>query len=162
MTRNERSARKELRALIGSALTRETALSEEATRRVVNRILRQSRRIAEIGQAFSAGACDTSTVAKAAVVAAAEPDALSAPASQVTVQVFDPYAIGAVVTLQRHGADALRDRLAAIASIDHLVSLATAQNLALKATGWSDADELRTAIIRSAEQRLAERRAAAS
>lgn len=158
MAHTVRSARKELRALIERAVAKEHGLSEAASRRIVNRILRQSQRIAELGEALRAG--ETRAVSETAVEAPATPE--PAPSSVPPVQVFDPYAIGAVVTLQRHGVDALRDRLAAIASIEHLVSLATAQNLALKTTGWSDADELRSAIIHSAEQRLAERRAAAS
>ena len=150
----KRAARKALRAVIEAALAREAGLAEDARQRIVNRILRQSHRIAEIGAALRE--------AEAATPARVAPPT-EAPQHQVQtapVQVFDPYAIGAVVTLQRDGADALMDRLSAISSIEHLVSLATAQNLALKA-GWSNADELRAAIVCSAEQRLAERRAAA-
>jgi 3-oxoacyl-ACP reductase-like protein len=145
----ERSARKELRAVVERALAKEAELSEGAKRRVVNRILRQSDRIAEIGEAL----CAAAAAAPVAIstVAATEPEP----------QDFDPYAIGAVVTLQRHGADALLDRLAGIKSVENLRSLAVAQNLALK-TDWSNADQLRVAIVQSAEQRLAERRAAAS
>lgn len=141
----ERSARKELRALIEGALAKEPGLSDGAARRVANRILRQSSRLAEIGQALG-----VVEVQEAAVVEVEAP-----------VQEFDPYSIGAVVTLQRLGAGGLLDRLAGIKSVENLRSLAVAQNLSLK-TEWSNADELRTAIVHSAEQRLAERRAAAS
>jgi len=155
MSRAKHSPRKALRAVIEDALAREAGLAEDARRRVVNRILRQSHRIAEIGAAL-----------RAAEAAAPMPVVRLSEASQhqthaAPVQVFDPYAIGVVVTLQRHGADALLDRLSAISSVEHLVSLAAAQNLALEA-GWSNADELRAAIVCSAEQRLADRRAAAS
>lgn len=146
MTLTERSARKELRAVVARALAKETGIPEGAARRVANRILRQSDHIAEIGAALRAA----KEAPQPAAVPAAEPP-----------QAFDPYAIGAVVTLQRAGADALMDRLSAIGSVEHLVSLAAAQNLAVK-PGWSTADELRAAIIACAEQRLAERRAAAS
>jgi hypothetical protein len=144
----ERSARRELRALVERALAKEAELSEGAKRRVVNRILRQSGRIAEIGEALCVPVAATSATP---TVAEIEPGP----------QEFDPYAIGAVVTLQRLGADALLDRLAAIKSVENLRSLAVAQNLALK-SDWSNADQLRAAIVQSAEQRLAERRAAAS
>ncbi|WP_295558996.1 hypothetical protein [uncultured Hyphomicrobium sp.] len=153
MTRTQRSARNKLRALIGTVLDKEHDLSDEAKRRIVNRILRQSDRVAEFGAALSEARGEPQTTAPAAPSAEVEPPP--------PIQVFDPYAIGAVVTLQRHGAHALMDRLSAIGNVEHLVTLASAQNLALKA-GWSNADELCAAIVQCAEQRLAERRAAAS
>ena len=151
MTRKERSARKDLRALIERAVAKEAALPEGAARRIVNRILRQSARVAEIGAALSGSIREPKPPAAACAPAApAEPQ-----------EVFDPYAIGAVVTLHRHGAGVLMDRLSEITRVEDLTRLAAAQNLAVR-TGWSTADELRAAIVRSAEQRLAERRAAAS
>jgi hypothetical protein len=128
-------------------LAKEPGLSDGVARRVTNRILRQSSRLAEIGEALG-----VVEVQEAVVVEVEAP---------VPVQEFDPYSIGAVVTLQRLGAGGLLDRLAGIKSVENLRSLAVAQNLSLK-TEWSNADELRTAIVHSAEQRLAERRAAAS
>lgn len=139
------SARKELRTLIERALAREAEIPEAAARRVVNRILRQSDRIADLGVALRAA------VAERPAPARIEPQE----------EAFDPYAIGAVVTLQRSGPEALMERLATISRTEDLVSLAAAQNLSLKAA-WSDAEELRAAIVESAAQRLAERRAAAS
>ncbi len=141
----KRSARKELRVLIEGALAKEAALSADASRRVVNRILRQADRIADLG--CSLRAAETRQPA-AAPITASQPE-------------FDPFAIGAVVTLQRLGADGLMDRLGAIGSVENLRCLAVAQNLSLR-TDWSTAEELRLAIVRGAEQRLAERRAAAS
>ncbi len=159
MTLTERSARKELRALIERAVAREDGLPDGTARRVANRILRQSGRIAELGEALRATGENplptrTSAVGSASVVSAAAAMIEPAPA-------FDPYEVGAVVTLHRHGAGALLDRLSGISSVENLISLAKAQNLALK-SGWSGADELRAAIVSCAEQRLAERRAAAS
>lgn len=151
MARNRRSARKELRALVARAVEKEPGLPEGAARRIVDRILRQSGRLAEIGAALSADApAAKSPVGACAPVGPAEP-----------AEAFDPYALGAVVTLHRHGAGVLMERLVEITRIEDLAHLAAAQNLAVK-PGWSTADELRAAIVRSAEQRLAERRAAAS
>lgn len=150
-----RSARKELRALIERALAKEDGLSEAATRRVVNRILRQSGRIAEISGTLRA--------AETPVVSAemARPAAVHVQVQVEARAAFDPYCFGAVVTLQRLGPNALLARLAAITRVEDLRSFAVAQSLALPA-GWSSADELRAAIVRGAEERLAERRAAAS
>jgi len=159
MTRTERSARKELRTLISCAMSKERGLSDEAVRRVVNRILRQSDRLAELGGVLKTARSDVPEARPAPVAA---PQAESRAELQAEpVETFDPYEIGAVVTLHRLGAPGLMDRLSGIASVDNLVSLARAQNLALK-SGWSTADELRAAIVTCAEQRLAERRAAAA
>lgn len=153
MTRTARSARKELRALIEHAVLREAGLPEGAARRIANRILRQTDHIAEIGGALRA----TEVSPRPAVVpsAARQVEPVEPP------QAFDPYEIGAVVTLHRHGAGVLMDRLSSISRVEDLKMLASAQNLAV-GPAWSTADELRAAIVACAEQRLAERRAAAS
>lgn len=157
MTRTVRSARKELRALIERAVAKEAGLSDDARRRIVNRVLRQSDRIADLGQGLRA----SQPVAVVESAPAELPPESQGGFEHVFEPAFDPYAIGAVVTLQRLGPAALMDSLCTITSVENLVSLAQAQNLSLKA-GWSTADELRAAIVSCAEQRLAERRAAAT
>lgn len=82
------------------------------------------------------------------------PEATTAPA-------FDPYAFSAVVVLTKSGKDGLMKRLAAIERPEHLKKLADAQHLAVDAALSSTA-ELRSAIVKAAEQRIANRRAAAS
>lgn len=153
MTRSERLARKELRALIMHAFAREPGLPDGVARRVADRLLRQSGRLADLAGALREPSTPPATEAARLVTPAA--------VSAEPEPVFDPYEIGAVVTLQRLGPSALLDRLSGVSSVANLVSLATAQNLSLKA-GWSNAEELRAAIVTCAEQRLAERRAAAS
>ncbi len=74
---------------------------------------------------------------------------------------FDPYAFSAVVVLTKTGKDGLLKRLAAIDRAEHLKKLADAQHLAVDASLSSIAD-LRAAIVKAAEQRIANRRAAAS
>ncbi|MBN8910458.1 MAG: hypothetical protein J0H65_00050 [Rhizobiales bacterium] len=154
MTRTERSARKELRVLIERAVLREGGLPDGAARRIANRILRQTERVAEIGAALRPAQASPQPAAAPSADGPAAPVAETAPA-------FDPYEIGAVVTLHRHGADVLMERLAAITRIEDLRMLASAQNLAIS-PGWSTAEELRAAIVSCAEQRLAERHAAAT
>lgn len=157
MTHTVRSARRELRTLIERAVAKEAGLSDDARRRIVNRVLRQSDRIADIGEGLRASA----PVVVAETAPAEPPPANETGFEHVFEPAFDPYAIGAVVTLQRLGPAALMDSLCTITSVENLVSLAQAQNLSLKA-GWSTADELRAAIVSCAEQRLEERRAAAT
>ncbi|MBA4173287.1 MAG: hypothetical protein C0511_11735 [Hyphomicrobium sp.] len=74
---------------------------------------------------------------------------------------FDPYAFSAVVVLTKTGKDGLLKRLSAIDRAEHLKKLADAQHLAIDRT-LDSPDALRHAIIKAAEQRIADRRAAAS
>lgn len=74
---------------------------------------------------------------------------------------FDPYAFSAVVVLTRSGKDGLMKRLATIDRPEHLRSLADAQHLAVDKS-LSTPAELRAAIIKATEKRIANRRAAAS
>lgn len=89
-----------------------------------------------------------------ATTAAAVPEAVTAPA-------FDPFAFSAVVVLTRQGKAALLKRLGSIDTAANLIALADAQHLAID-RGLEDLDRLRQAIVKGAEQRIADRRAAAS
>jgi hypothetical protein len=135
------SARKELRAIFERAVRAAPGLPEPAVRRVVNRLMRQQKLIVELGGKLHV----------------AEQTGRAKPPREAA---FDPYAFGAVVTLQRLGRDGLMERLAAIESTEHLKALAHAQHLPVDG-GLVDASELRAAIVRGAERRIAERRAAA-
>jgi hypothetical protein len=74
---------------------------------------------------------------------------------------FNPFAFSATVLFARTGRDGLMKRLAEIKSADNLRALAEAQHLGID-TGLSKLDDLRRAIVKAAEQRLADRKAAAS
>ena len=74
---------------------------------------------------------------------------------------FDPFAFSAVVVMSRQGRDGLLSKLSEIGDIAHLRQLADAQHLAFDRS-LTDADALREAIVKGAEQRIADRRAAAS
>lgn len=74
---------------------------------------------------------------------------------------FDPYAFSAMVVLAKTGKDGLQKRLADIKSAADLRALADAQHLAVN-TALKKPDELRKAIVAATEQRLADRKAAAS
>lgn len=84
----------------------------------------------------------------------AEPEPAPEPA-------FDPYAFSAVVVFARAGREALLERLAGIDNVTHLRQLAEAQHLVIDKSVTA-ADDIRAAIIAGVEQRLADRRAAAS
>ena len=74
---------------------------------------------------------------------------------------FDPYAFSATVVLAKTGREGLIRRLADIKTVEHLKKFADAQHLGID-RNLAKADELRKAIVAAAEQRLADRRAAAS
>lgn len=76
-------------------------------------------------------------------------------------KAFDPYAFSAIVILARTGRDGLMKRLAEIKSADNLKALAEAQHLAID-RNLKKVDDLRKAIAAATEQRLADRKAAAS
>lgn len=159
MTRSEQLARKEIRAIVTRAVSMEAGVSQAATRRIINRILRESERLADIGKRLDASV----QTSPAQTLTPQELAAMQAPVVVLEGEHddFDPYAIGAVVTLHKLGAGGLMERLVTVASTKNLERLARAQNLAINGS-WSNADELRAAIVQCAEQKLAERRAAAS
>lgn len=74
---------------------------------------------------------------------------------------FDPFAFSIVAVLSRKGRDALLARLTEIQSLDDLRQLAEAQHIAVD-HGVQDVEDLRQAILKGAERRIAARRAAAS
>ena len=87
---------------------------------------------------------------------------LPAPASKTKpASAFDPFAFSLPVVLTKTGRDGLMKRLADIKSTENLKTLAEAQHLAIPPS-LKKADELRKAIVTATEQRLADRKAAAS
>jgi hypothetical protein len=74
---------------------------------------------------------------------------------------FDPFAFSAVAVMARKGAAGLLAELGRISDPSNLRQLAEAQHLVIAETS-GDPEALRQAIVRATEQRIAERRAAAS
>lgn len=83
------------------------------------------------------------------------------PAPPATAAPFDPFAFSPIVVLVKTGKDGLMKRLLEIKSVEHLKAFAEAQHLAV-APSIKKIDDLRKAIIAATEQRLADRKAAAS
>ena len=106
----------------------------------------------------------------AGTAGSSEDDASSAarPAAHATAATttaaaatFDPFVFSALAVLTKQGAPALVDKLRSIPLTADLHALAKAQHLAVDAA-LTDLPALRMAILSATEQRLAERRAAAS
>jgi hypothetical protein len=94
---------------------------------------------------------------KSKPAASPKPDAAAA----APTPAFDPFAFSALAVLTKKGPQELAKQLAAIASPADLHALAVAQHLTVNAA-LTDVATLRAAIVTATEQRLAERRAAAS
>ncbi len=97
--------------------------------------------------------------AKPAKTDAAPEPATAAPVD--TEKPFDPYAFSAMSVLVKQGKDALAKRLAEIKSVEHLKQLADAQHLGINRS-LTKIEDVRKAVLAATEQRLADRRAAAS
>jgi hypothetical protein len=152
------SARDELKRIFERALSREPGIGPDAAERAVRRLMRRTRRIAELGSELG-----TPRKAPSYRPAAAPAPAFTTPLPRETAPPsdFDPFSLGAVVTLARFGRGGLMERLAAIDNVEHLRKLAAAQHLGVEGA-VADIGELREAIVTGAERRMAERRAAAS
>lgn len=86
---------------------------------------------------------------------------LGPPAGAKDIAPFDPYAFSVLVVLTKQGRDGLMKRVSDIKSAENLRRLAEAQHLGIDRS-LTKLDDLRKAIVAAAEQRLADRRAAAS
>lgn len=109
---------------------------------------------AEMSAVRDAGPAKTAAAPAASPAPAAEP--VAAPSA-----AFDPFAFSAVVVMSRQGRGGLMKKLEEIAEPEHLKQLAEAQHLAIDRS-LTGVDALREAIVKGAEQRIADRRAAAS
>lgn len=76
-------------------------------------------------------------------------------------KAFDPFSFGAVALLMSEGRQALAARLGLIKRVEDLHLLARSQRLAIDPS-LTRLEDLRTAIIESAERRIAARRRAAA
>jgi hypothetical protein len=74
---------------------------------------------------------------------------------------FNPYLFSVIVVLTKHGRDGLLKRLQEIKSAEHLRAFAEAQHVPVEPT-LKRTEDIRKAIVVAAEQRLADRKAAAS
>ena len=74
---------------------------------------------------------------------------------------FNPYIFSAIVVLAKHGRDGLLKRLQEIKSADNLRAFAEAQHVPVEPS-IKRTDDIRRAIVAAVEQRLADRKAAAS
>ncbi len=141
-----------MKAFFRAHVRRETALDEKASEKLVEALTKAVNfmRVWQMPEDIAAPA-------------AAAPDTRKQkPASEAKSEVpFDPYAFSAMVVLTKTGREGLAKRLSEIKGADNLRKFAEAQHLGIDRK-LSKIDDLRKAILHAAEQRLADRRAAAS
>lgn len=147
------------RKYIRDVLAAERGISAEAAKRLTDRFdsdISQMR--VRQHAALRAAMAAKMPARQAAAEPPAEPVAVP---PQTPPPMFDPHAFSLIVVLTKQGADGLMGRLLAIEDIDHLRELARAQHIAVDAA-LADAAAVRAAIVTGTEQRIANRRAAAS
>lgn len=156
------------RAFFRAFLQREKNLDSAATEKLADALANavNMMRVWDVPEPVPAPAPEPTPVTAKSVetVAKSKAKAPSNDAPTVTaapVAPFDPFAFSPIVVLVKTGKDGLMKRLLEIKSVDHLKAFAEAQHLAVAPT-VKKADELRKAIVAATEQRLADRKAAAS
>jgi hypothetical protein len=145
-----------MRAFYLAHIRREIALEGDDAERLADALTRATNRILIYDGTQPADAAnrlpEASQAARAEDVAA--PTIVGKPP-------FNPYAFSALVVLARSGREGLARRLADIKEIANLKLFAEAQHLAVDPK-IRKADDIRKAIVTATEQRLADRKAAAS
>ncbi len=141
-----------MRDFFRAHIARETNLDDEAVERLTDALEKSVNRMlvweTPERPALEAHA-ENSTASNEAV---ANPDG---------AKPFNPYTFSAMVVLAKTGHEGLMKRLGDIDNVDNLKALADAQHLAI-GDAVTSIEELRSAIVAAAEQRLADRKAAAS
>ena len=162
-----------MRAFYRRHLAAETSLDARAVERLVEALTKATNRMliwemppepAGAAQEASANLKTGKAAKSKPAVPAKDAKAADAKASQVPAKPepsFDPYAFSAMVILAKQGREGLAKRLAEIKSVDHLKKLADAQHRGFDRS-LTKIDDIRKALLAAAEQRLADRRAAAS
>ena len=155
-----------MRAFFRAHIRRETNLDPAAADKLADALSQRVNRML-VWDAGDAGAASPSvTVAPSAAEPKSNAPAPALAATTVAAPTddaatFNPFAFSAMVVLVKTGRAGLQKRLAEIKKAEHLKTFAEAQHLAVD-RALKKPDELRKAIVAATEQRLADRKAAAS
>lgn len=156
-----------MRAFYRRHISRETSLDTAAAERLVEALTKATNRMlvwempAEARPAPAPVAAPAKTDKKTPEKGRQPKAAKAEPPALEPEKPFDPYAFSAMVVLAKQGKDALAKRFAEISSVENLKKLADAQHLGFDRT-LTKIDDVRKALLAATEQRLADRRAAAS
>lgn len=168
-----------MRAFYRRMIVRETALDSASTEKLTEALTKATNRMlvwempedaATPAKVADKKAADTSTAGKAASKSKGSKGdtgggkpAKPAPLKDAAPpeKPFDPYAFSAMVVLTKQGREGLAAQLAEINSVENLKRFADAQHLGFDRS-LTKIEDVRKALLAAAEQRLADRRAAAS
>lgn len=137
-----------MREFFGAYIRRETSLDEATAERLANALTKAVNRMLvwEMPEAAQpAAVAEKTEVAK----------------RHARAENFNPYLFSAIVVLAKQGRDGLIKRLQDIKSAEHLRAFAEAQHVPVDGK-IRKLDDIRKAIVAAVEQRLADRKAAAS
>jgi hypothetical protein len=148
------------RAILAAEPDVDAALADRLAGRCVKAVARMMVWDADPADATAGAAAESSATASAPASDAPTTDE-SKVAGKYTGEAFEPFAFSIIVVLKHQGRAALLKRLDGIATPEHLHKMAAAQHIVVDKSITST-KALREAIADGAEQRLADRRAAAS
>lgn len=141
-----------MRSFFSAHIRRETSLDDAAAERLAEALTKAVNRMLVWNMPDDVPRTD-----KAAGNAAAPELA----ARHARAENFNPYLFSAIVVLAKQGRDGLSKRLQEIKTVENLRAFAEAQHVPVDAK-LRRLDDIRKAIVAAAEQRLADRKAAAS
>jgi hypothetical protein len=133
-------------------IRRETSLDEATTERLAKALAKAVNRM--LVWEMPSGSMDVPGVEKTEIT----PQAAK---RHARAENFNPYLFSVIVVLAKQGRDGLMKRLQEIRSAENLRAFAEAQHVPI-APSVKRVDDIRKAIVAAAEQRLADRKAAAS
>jgi hypothetical protein len=141
-----------MRGFFRAHIRRETALDEAATERLATALAKAVNRM--LVWEIPGGGSDVPGVEKTEITA-------KAAKRHARAENFNPYLFSVIVVLAKQGRDGLMKRLQEIKSAENLRAFAEAQHVPIQPS-VKRVDDIRKAIVAAAEQRLADRKAAAS
>jgi hypothetical protein len=147
-----------MRGFFRAHIRRETALDEAATERLAEALNKAINRMLvwDMPEAQPDKPAAERTRAPSSLAGLAQPAERHA-----ETKAFNPYLFSAIVVLAKFGRDGLLKRLQEIKSAENLRTFAEAQHVAI-GPKLKRPEDIRKAIVAAAEQRLADRKAAAS
>ena len=151
-----------MKAFFRAHVRRETALDEKAAEKLVEALTKAVNFMRVWHMPDETPAPAAAATEKGKLKATADAKSHDAKSHDAKSEVpFDPYAFSAMVVLTKTGREGLAKKITEIKGADNLRRFAEAQHLGIDRK-LTKIDDLRKAILHAAEQRLADRRAAAS
>lgn len=151
-----------MRSFFRAHIRRETTLDDATAERLTAALTKAVNRMLVWDGLAAEEAAGSPSPAPAPAPSASPTAARSAAeARHARAENFNPYLFSVIVVLAKQGRDGLLKRLQEIKSAENLRAFAEAQHVPVEKS-LKRVDDIRKAIVAAAEQRLADRKAAAS